>query len=49
MMIDLRREMVGLSAAEKFELFYLLWESLEADTPMRTDGQRAALDFRMTR
>jgi putative addiction module component (TIGR02574 family) len=46
-MSDLQREIVGLSAAEKFELLDVLWESLEADSYGLTDEQRAELDFRV--
>lgn len=47
-MSDLRNEIGNLSAAEKFELLDVLWESLEADGVSLTDTQRDELDHRMT-
>jgi hypothetical protein len=43
-MSNLQNEIGSLSAAEKFELLDVLWESLEADVPALTDEQRAELD-----
>jgi len=45
-MSNLQNEIGSLSAAEKFELLDVLWESLEADAPELTDEQRAELDYR---
>ncbi len=45
----LQDEIGSLSAAEKFELLDVLWESLEADVPALTDEQRAELDLRVAR
>lgn len=47
-MRDLRNEIGNLSAAEKFELLDVLWESLEADGVSLTDAQRDELDHRLT-
>ena len=47
-MSDLRNAIGNLSAAEKFELLDLLWESLEADGVSLTDTQRDELDHRLT-
>jgi len=44
---NLQNQIGALSAAEKFELLDLLWESLETDTLPLTDEQRAEL--RVTR
>ncbi|HEY3840523.1 MAG TPA: addiction module protein, partial [Bryobacteraceae bacterium] len=41
-------EISSLSAAEKFELLDVLWESLEADLPALTEEQRTELDCRVT-
>ena len=46
-MSNLQNEIGSLSAAEKFELLDVLWESLEADAPGLTDEQRAELDYRV--
>lgn len=46
-MNNLQNEIGSLSAAEKFELLDVLWESLETDTPALTDEQRAELDYRV--
>ena len=46
-MSDLRNEIGNLSAAEKFELLDVLWESLEADGVSLTDSQREELDHRL--
>ena len=46
-MSDLRNEIGNLSAAEKFELLDVLWESLEADELTLTDAQRDELDYRL--
>ncbi|HZL56351.1 MAG TPA: addiction module protein [Bryobacteraceae bacterium] len=46
-MSNLHNEIGSLSAAEKFELLDVLWESLEADVPALTDEQRAELDHRL--
>jgi putative addiction module component (TIGR02574 family) len=46
-MSNLQNEIGSLSAAEKFELIDVLWESLEADAPALTDEQRAELDYRV--
>ena len=46
-MSDLRNEIGNLSAAEKFELLDVLWESLEADDLSLTNAQRDELDHRM--
>jgi putative addiction module component (TIGR02574 family) len=48
-MSNLQNEIGSLSAAEKFELLDVLWESLEADTPALTDEQRAELDYRVAK
>jgi putative addiction module component (TIGR02574 family) len=48
-MSNLQAEIGSLSAAEKFELLDVLWESLEADPPALTEDQRAELDHRVTR
>jgi putative addiction module component (TIGR02574 family) len=48
-MSDLFSQVKGLSAAEKAELLDTLWESLEADSALLTDVQRAELDFRIAR
>ena len=45
-MSDLQTEIGSLSAAEKFELLDILWESLEADAPALTDEQRIELNSR---
>lgn len=45
-MNNLQNEIGSLSAAEKFELLDVLWESIEADTPALTGEQRAELDHR---
>ncbi len=45
----LQEEIGSLSAAEKFELLDVLWESLEADVPALTNEQRAELDHRVAR
>jgi putative addiction module component (TIGR02574 family) len=45
-MSNLHNEIGSLSAAEKFDLLDVLWESLEADTPALTDEQRVELDYR---
>lgn len=46
-MSNLQNEIGSLSAAEKFELLDVLWESLEADPPALADDQRAELDHRV--
>ena len=48
-MSNLQNEIGSLSAAEKFELICVLWESLEADAPRLTDEQRAELDYRVAK
>jgi putative addiction module component (TIGR02574 family) len=48
-MSNLQNEIGSLSAAEKFELLDVLWESLEADSPALTDAQRAELDYRVAK
>ena len=48
-MSNLQNEIGSLSAAEKFELIDVLWESLEADAPRLTDEQRAELDYRVAK
>jgi putative addiction module component (TIGR02574 family) len=48
-MSDLFSQIKGLSAAEKAELLDTVWESLEADSALLTDVQRAELDFRIAR
>jgi putative addiction module component (TIGR02574 family) len=45
---NLRKQIETLSTAEKFELLDALWESLEADEPTLTDGQRSELDHRLS-
>ena len=45
----LQEEIGSLSAAEKFELLDVLWESFEADVPALTNEQRAELDHRVAR
>jgi putative addiction module component (TIGR02574 family) len=44
-----QNEIGSLSAAEKFALLDMLWESLEADVPPLTNEQRAELDHRIAR
>lgn len=46
-MSNLLDEIGNLSAAEKFELLDVLWESLEADDLSLTKVQRDELDLRM--
>jgi putative addiction module component (TIGR02574 family) len=46
-MSNLRNEIGNLSAAEKFELLDVLWESLEADGLALTESQREELDYRL--
>ncbi len=48
-MSHLQDQIGNLSAAEKFELLDVLWESLEADAPDLTDEQRSELDCRVAR
>ena len=48
-MSNLQNEIGSLSAAEKFELIDVLWESLEADAPRLTDEQRAEIDHRVAK
>jgi putative addiction module component (TIGR02574 family) len=48
-MSDLQREIVSLSAAEKFDLLDVLWETLEADPCGLTGEQQAELDLRVAR
>ena len=48
-MSKLQNEIGSLSAAEKFALLDVLWESLEADTPALTDEQQSELDHRAAR
>ena len=48
-MSNIQIEIGSLSAAEKFELLDVLWESLEAEAPALTDEQRAELDYRVAR
>jgi putative addiction module component (TIGR02574 family) len=48
-MSNLQNEIGNLSAAEKFELLDLLWESLEADAPPLTNEQRGGLDYRVAK
>jgi putative addiction module component (TIGR02574 family) len=48
-MSNLQNEIGNLSAAEKFELLDLLWESLEADAPPLTNEQRGELDYRVAK
>jgi len=48
-MSDLRKQVAGLSVAEKVELLDAVWESLEADRSLLTEAQRAELDYRTTR
>jgi putative addiction module component (TIGR02574 family) len=48
-MSNIQIEIGSLSAAEKFEVPGVLWESLEADVPALTDEQRAELDYRVAR
>ncbi len=47
-MSNLQNEIGSLSAAEKFELLDVLWESLEADELALTDAQRDELNYRLT-
>jgi putative addiction module component (TIGR02574 family) len=47
-MSNIQNEIDNLSAAEKFDLFDALWESLEADELALTDGQRDELDYRLS-
>jgi putative addiction module component (TIGR02574 family) len=44
---NLQNQIDNLSAAEKYELLDVLWESLEAHLPALTDEQRAELDCRV--
>jgi predicted signal transduction protein with EAL and GGDEF domain len=46
-MSNLQNEIGSLSAAEKFELLDVLWESLEADAPALTDEQQTELGLNM--
>lgn len=46
-MADLRSQINELSAAEKADLLDAVWESLEADSLLLTDLQRAELDRRI--
>ena len=48
-MSNLQNEISSLSAAEKFELLDVLWESLEADTPALTNQQRTEMDDRVAK
>jgi putative addiction module component (TIGR02574 family) len=48
-MSNLQNEIGSLSAAEKFELLDVLWESLESDALALTDEQRAELDYRVAK
>ena len=48
-MSNLQNEIGALSAAEKFELLDVLWESLEAESLPLTNEQRAELDYRAAR
>jgi putative addiction module component (TIGR02574 family) len=48
-MSNLQNEIGSLSAAEKFELIDVLWESLEADAAALTDEQRTELDYRVAK
>jgi putative addiction module component (TIGR02574 family) len=48
-MSDLRNQIDSLSPAEKAELLDAVWESLEADSVLLTDAQRAELDYRIAR
>ncbi len=45
----LQNEIGDLTAAEKFALLDVLWESLEADTPALTAEQQTELDHRAAR
>jgi putative addiction module component (TIGR02574 family) len=48
-MSDLRNQVNSLSPSEKAELLDTVWESLEADSALLTDAQRAELDYRIAR
>lgn len=48
-MSDMRKQVAGLSVAEKVELLDAVWESLEADPSLLTEAQQAELDYRITR
>jgi putative addiction module component (TIGR02574 family) len=48
-MSNLQNEIRSLSAAEKFELLDVLWESLEGEAAALTDAQRIELDDRAAR
>jgi len=48
-MSDLRKQVSSLSVQEKVDLLDAVWESLEADSSVLTDAQRAELDFRIQR
>ena len=48
-MSNLRSQIEELSAAEKVELLDAVWESLEADSSLLTEAQRAELDLRIAR
>jgi putative addiction module component (TIGR02574 family) len=48
-MSDFRNQVKSLSPAEKAELLDTVWESLEADSVLLTDAQRAELDYRIAR
>ena len=48
-MSNLQSEIGSLSAAEKFELLDVLWESLESEALALTDEQRVELDYRVAK
>ena len=48
-MSDLRSQIKSLTPAEKADLLDTVWESLEADSALLTDAQRAELDYRIAR
>jgi putative addiction module component (TIGR02574 family) len=48
-MSDFRNQVNNLSPAEKAELLDTVWESLEADSVLLTEAQRAELDYRIAR
>jgi len=48
-MSNLQNEIGNMSAAEKFELLDVPWESIEADSIPPTNKQRAELDYRVSK
>jgi putative addiction module component (TIGR02574 family) len=48
-MSNFENEIGSLSAAQKFDLIDVLWESPEAEATAITDEQRAELNYRVAR